>query len=184
LIDRLVAQVLGATTAPGDLALLGRIALGFGVAYLLGIERELRGSPAGGRTFAAVGAGAAAITAVAYRTSPQAVAGVVTGIGFIGGGVVFHRDGGMVRGVTTAATIFAVAALGVVVGYGHLWLGAVTAAMLMLMLELPHLPWLRGLDVQRLSRRFENDPALGGGQSDSDGMPPPTPDAGTPGERA
>jgi len=84
---------------------LVRIAVGFALAYAFGIERQLRGAPAGARTFALVGASSAAITAVASGTSPQAVAGVVTGIGFIGGGVVFHGEGGLIRGVTTAASI-------------------------------------------------------------------------------
>src|SRR5438128_5460126 len=96
-----------------DYALLARIALGFILAYLLGFEREIRGSPAGDRTFSLVGAASAAITAVAYRSSPQAVAGVVTGVGFIGAGVVFHSEGGAIKGITTAATIFAAAAIGV-----------------------------------------------------------------------
>jgi len=69
-----------------DLALLARVAVGFALAYILGFERQIRGSPAGNRTFAMVGAAATAITAVAAKSSPQAIAGVVTGIGFIGGG--------------------------------------------------------------------------------------------------
>lgn len=169
-----------ALVAPSDVALLARIGLGFALAYVLGVERELRGSPAGGRTFAAVGAGAAAITAVTYLTSPQAVAGVITGIGFIGGGVVFHREGGMVRGVTTAATIFAVAGLGVVVGYGHLWMGTVVAAAMLLTLEVPHVPFLHQLDVRRLRDRFEHDPALAADQGDGGEGRPPAPDTGRP----
>jgi putative Mg2+ transporter-C (MgtC) family protein len=176
----LVARAGGlAIVGPTDVALLARIALGFVLAYVIGLEREVRGSPAGGRTFAVVGAGAAGITAVTYLTSPQAVAGVITGIGFIGGGVVFHREGGMVRGVTTAATIFAVAALGVVVGYGHLWLGAVVAGAMLLVLEVPHVPILRQVDVRRLRDRFEHDPALAGDRSDGDEDRPP-PDTGRP----
>jgi len=54
------------------------------LAYLFGFERQLRGSQVGDRTFSMVGGAAAAITVVAYKTSPQAVAGVVTGVGFIG----------------------------------------------------------------------------------------------------
>jgi putative Mg2+ transporter-C (MgtC) family protein len=141
-----------------DLALLARIGVGFALAYLLGFERQLRGSPAGDRTFALVGAASAAITAVAARSSPQAIAGVVTGIGFIGAGVVFHGEGGLIRGITTAATIFASAAIGVVVGYGHLALGAITAAGILVTLELPHFPGVRLLDAQTLSNRFESDP--------------------------
>ena len=142
-----------------DLALLARIAVGFALAYLLGYERQLRGSPAGNRTFALVGAAATAITAVSQAgNSPQTIAGVVTGIGFIGGGVVFHREGAIVSGITTAATIFATAAMGIVVGFGHLALGAITAAGMMLMLELPHIPGLRRLDANEISSRFANDP--------------------------
>jgi putative Mg2+ transporter-C (MgtC) family protein len=142
---------------PTDAALLARIGEGFGLAFLFGFERQLRGAPAGDRTFALVGASAAAITAVASSTSPQAVAGVVTGIGFIGAGVVFHVQGATVRGLTTAATIFAAAAIGVVVGYGHLLLAALTTALLLLTLELHHIPFLRWLDARTYSDRFEND---------------------------
>lgn len=145
-----------------DLALLARVAVGFALAYIFGFERQLRGSPAGDRTFALVGASAAAITAVASGTSPQAVAGVVTGIGFLGAGVVvFQRQRGVIKGITTAATIFASAAIGVVVGYGHLLLGAVTAAGLLLTLELEHIPFLRWLDAHTYSARFQNDETPG-----------------------
>jgi putative Mg2+ transporter-C (MgtC) family protein len=143
--------------AKSDLALLVRILVGFALAYVIGFERELRGSVAGDRTFAMVGAGAAAITAVAAKTSPQAIAGVVTGIGFIGAGVVFRGNMGTIRGVTTAACIFATAAVGIVVGFGHLVLGVVAVALLLLTLELQHIPFLRWLDAKNYSGRFQND---------------------------
>jgi putative Mg2+ transporter-C (MgtC) family protein len=114
-----------------DLSLLVRVAVGFVLAYIFGFERQLRGSPAGDRTFALVGASATAITAVAARTSPQAVAGVVTGIGFIGGGIVFQGSGGVVK--------------------------VVTGAGLLLTLELRHIPGLRKLDAQNYRTRFVND---------------------------
>jgi putative Mg2+ transporter-C (MgtC) family protein len=143
--------------AHSDLALLVRILVGFLLAYLFGFERQLRGSVAGDRTFSLVGAAAAAITAVAAKTSPQAIAGVVTGIGFIGGGVVFHGTMGVIRGVTTAATIFAAAGIGIVVGYGHLLLAVVMTALLLLTLELQHIPFLRWLDASSYAARFKND---------------------------
>jgi putative Mg2+ transporter-C (MgtC) family protein len=165
-----------AQAAPSDVALLARIALGLGLAYVLGLERELRGSPAGVRTFALVGAGATSITAITYLSaSGRTVQGVITGIGFIGGGVVFHREGGMVRGMPTAATIFAVAALGVIVGYGHLWMATVIAAALMVLLEAPHIPLLRRLDVRRMRDRLEHDPDFLGDQSAGDNEPTPSP---------
>jgi putative Mg2+ transporter-C (MgtC) family protein len=131
--------------------------VGFALAYIFGFERQLRGSSAGDRTFSMIGAAAAAIAAVAGKSSPQAVAGVVTGVGFIGGGVVFRGQLGMVRGVTTAATIFAAVGIGIVVGFGHLALGAITTALLLLTLELQHIPFLRWLDASSYADRFTKD---------------------------
>jgi putative Mg2+ transporter-C (MgtC) family protein len=156
--------------ATHDWALLARIALGFGLAFILGFERELRGSPAGDRTFALVGASAAAVTAVAARTSPQAVAGVVTGVGFIGAGVLIQGQGGMIYGVTTAAAIFAAAAIGVVVGYGHLILGGATTLGVLFVLELRHVRALSFLDARRYRTRFREDFE----------PPDPSPSAGAP----
>lgn len=142
---------------PGELALLGRVALGFVLAFVIGFERELRGSPAGDRTFALVGTGTAAVTAVALKSSPQAVAGAITGIGFIGAGVVFHGEGELVRGLTTAAAIFATAAMGVVVGSGRPILATITTALALLTLELRYVPGLGLLDARRYRSRFRSD---------------------------
>jgi putative Mg2+ transporter-C (MgtC) family protein len=140
-----------------DWSLLGRIGLGFALAFAVGFEREVRGSPAGDRTFALIGAATAALTAVLYKSSPQGLAGVITGIGFIGGGVVFHAENSFVRGVTTASAIFATAAIGVVVGTGHLAVGVVTAAGVLLILELRNIPGLRRLDARRYQESFRGD---------------------------
>ncbi len=141
-----------------ELALVARVAVGFALGFIVGFERQLRGSPAGDRTFAVVGSASAAITAVSAHTSPQAIAGVVTGVGFIGGAVVLHRGGGaVITGITTAATIFAAAAIGIVVGFGHLILGAITAALVLLLLELQHIPGLKILDAANYEYRFRKD---------------------------
>lgn len=142
---------------PGELSLLARVGLGFLLAFIIGYERELRGSPAGDRTFALVGTGTAAITAVALKASPQAVAGAITGIGFIGAGVVFHGQGQLVRGLTTAAAIFSTAATGVVVGSGHFVLGIVTTVLALFALELRYIPWLGLIDARRYQSRFRSD---------------------------
>jgi len=139
----------------GQLAL--RILVGFGLAFLVGVERETRGSPAGNRTFALVGGAATAITAVTIRTSPQAVAGVVTGVGFIGAGLVLHEEAGLIRGITTAAAVFGVAGVGIVVGSGHVALGALTTALALLVLELRYLPGLRLLNPGRYQAHFRDD---------------------------
>ena len=139
-----------------DLHLFARVALGAAVAFAFGFERQLRGSPAGNRTFVLIGGTAAAVTAVAGTTSPQAVAGILTGIGFIGAGLVFIH-GATVRGLTSAATVFAVAGIGIVFGYGHVYLGLFDAVVCMFMLELQHIPGLRALDASIFADRFAND---------------------------
>jgi putative Mg2+ transporter-C (MgtC) family protein len=149
------AAILAAMSPDG--ALLARIAVGFAVSYVIGFERELRGSSAGDRTFALVGTAATAVTAVTARTSPQAIAGVVTGIGFIGAGVIIRGEGAFIRGVTTAATIFATTALGVVVGTGHLLVGVALGALMLLTLELRYIPVLNLLDARRYQDRVRDD---------------------------
>jgi putative Mg2+ transporter-C (MgtC) family protein len=139
---------------------LANVAAGFGLTYALGFERQLRGSVAGDRTFALVGTSAAAITALAHTTSPQAIAGIVTGIGFIGGGVVFKLRTGSVHGVTTAATILAAAAIGIVAGYGDLLLAVIVTAALLLLLEMPQIPLLRFLDARTYMSHARPDPDL------------------------
>jgi putative Mg2+ transporter-C (MgtC) family protein len=142
---------------PSDWELLARIGLGFLLAFIVGFEREVRGSPAGDRTFALIGGSAAAVTAVLYRTSPQALAGIITGIGFIGAGVVFHGENTFVRGITTASAIFAIAGTGVVAGTGHLLLATATALGVLLILELRNIPGARLLDARRYTESFRDD---------------------------
>lgn len=144
---------------PTDLALLARIATGFALAFVIGFERELRGSPAGDRTFALVGGAATAVSATVARNSPQALAGVITGVGFIGAGVVLQGRRELIRGITTASAIFATAGIGIVVGTGHLWLGAVTSGLVLVVLEVRNLPALQRLDARRYRDRFRDDDA-------------------------
>jgi putative Mg2+ transporter-C (MgtC) family protein len=132
------------------------IALAFGLSFVIGFEREFRGAPAGDRTFALVGTGAAAVTAVTLVSSPQAIAGVITGIGFIGAGLVFRGDEGMLKGMTSAATIFAVAAIGVVAGTGRLLLATWVAAIVLIDLELRNIPVLKLLDSRRYARNDDD----------------------------
>jgi putative Mg2+ transporter-C (MgtC) family protein len=142
---------------PTEMALLARVGVGFALAFIIGFERGLRGSAAGDRTFALVGGAAAAMTATVWKTSPQALAGVITGIGFIGAGIVVRGQHEFIRGITTAAAIFATAGIGVVVGTGHLALGAVTAFAVLVVLELPNIPVLRRLDARRYQESFRDD---------------------------
>ena len=96
---------------------------------LVGLERQWRQRMAGTRTNALVAAGASAfVMAGTLFTRDPSAAGrmasyVVSGVGFLGAGVIF-KDGANVRGLNTAATIWCSAAIGVLSGFGHLLLAA------------------------------------------------------------
>jgi putative Mg2+ transporter-C (MgtC) family protein len=128
--------------------------------YLLGFERDLRGAPTGDRVFALVGAGAGVVGIIAAHGAPNVLAGAITGIGFIGGGLVFRQAFGsqqVVMGTTTAAAIFAAAAIGAAAGQGRLLVAAVATALSLLALEMRHVRWLRMLDGRRWARFFPDD---------------------------
>ncbi|MEO7353534.1 MAG: MgtC/SapB family protein [Gemmatimonadales bacterium] len=120
---------------PGDdIALrLGAAAL---VGSLLGLNRELKHKPAGLRTLALVGLGAsvAAIASVELGGGgPDSVSriaqGVMTGIGFLGAGVILRRDSDQgITGLTTAASIWVTAVLGLACGLGQWRLASVGVA--------------------------------------------------------
>jgi putative Mg2+ transporter-C (MgtC) family protein len=100
-----------------QLEILGRLGMAAVFGGLIGLERELRGYPAGIRTMALITIGAALFTDVSQILGgdDRIAAGIVTGIGFLGAGVIF-REGYTVRGITTAATIWASAAIGMAIG--------------------------------------------------------------------
>jgi putative Mg2+ transporter-C (MgtC) family protein len=100
------------------------------VGGILGSNRELHGKAAGVRTHALVSLGAAIVTVAMLRqqvggtvSDPNAIGriiqGILTGIGFLGAGVILRDAGGHVSGLTTAATIWVCAALGIVCGLGY-----------------------------------------------------------------
>jgi putative Mg2+ transporter-C (MgtC) family protein len=145
-----------------EAVMLWHVAVAFLLAFAIGFEREVRGAPAGDRTYSLVGTGAAAITAVTIGPAPQAIAGIVTGIGFIGAGFVIHSEMGGLKGITSAASIFAVAAIGIVAGAGHAWLAVAMAALVLVDLELRQIPFLRMLDSRRYVNRVRGDDAMPG----------------------
>jgi putative Mg2+ transporter-C (MgtC) family protein len=129
-----------------ELTYLLRIVAAAALSATLGIERERAHKPAGLRTHMMVGIAAALYTSLAelsvhvYEADPsglradpiRAIQAVALGVGFLGGGIIVtRRDGGQVRGLTTAASIWATAAIGIAAGLGHYVL-AVGATVLLL----------------------------------------------------
>jgi putative Mg2+ transporter-C (MgtC) family protein len=124
----------------GDVDLALRVLVTLILAVGVGIEREWHGHPAGIRTMALVGVGACLFTALGLepvfgtRTDPTRIAAqIVTGVGFLGAGAIL-RQGTDVRGMTTAASIWVVAALGMAVGFGFYFIGIFTAALVLMTL--------------------------------------------------
>src|ERR1041384_4381114 len=116
----------------GQLAVISRIAVALLIGGIIGLERTFHGRPAGFRTHSLVSVASALLMLVtvyqsdwmtatpleAIRTDPTRMAqGIMTGIGFLGAGVIF-KEGLTVRGLTTAASIWITAAIGILVGIG------------------------------------------------------------------
>lgn len=114
-----------------ELQLAGRLTLGLVLGAVIGFERELHRQPAGFRTHALVALGSALFTIIsAYGFAGSSVdptriaAQIVSGIGFIGAGTILQYRGN-IRGLTTAASLWSVAAIGMAAGAGLLWLALV-----------------------------------------------------------
>lgn len=122
----------------------------WGAGSLVGLERSYHGRPAGFRTHALVCTSSAflmqvmvtqwdwlgAVPIETVRTDPTRMAqGIMTGIGFLGAGVIF-TEGSTVRGLTTAASIWMTAALGILFGVGHTWPAVAGTAITLVTLSL------------------------------------------------
>ena len=133
-----------------DFMILTRILMAVVLGFGLGLERELTNKYAGLRTHILVCLGSAVFTVLSIYAFPQAVthtdaqafgdpariaAQILTGIGFIGGGTVL-RHGPTVHGLTTAATLWVAAAIGMACGTGMLTLAALTTVMSVFVLVL------------------------------------------------
>lgn len=120
-----------------------RLVLAAALAAAVGINRELRGKPAGLRTHALVGLGAALLALIGlslttpndvegFGAASRVLQGLIAGVGFIGGGVILRREESKeVHGLSTAASIWIVSAIGVGAGCG-LWLTSTATAFLSL----------------------------------------------------
>jgi putative Mg2+ transporter-C (MgtC) family protein len=151
-IDRLLAlEVL-------EIQLLGKLALAVIFGGAIGLERELKGKPAGLRTNILICVGATLLTDVSVSISfangsrigdpARLAAQIVSGIGFIGAGTIMQSSG-TVTGLTSAATIWVVAAIGIAVGSGN-YVGAAGACALVTVV----LAWLGRIEhkIKRFRR--------------------------------
>jgi putative Mg2+ transporter-C (MgtC) family protein len=137
-VDTQLADLVG-----GNDEVFARLAAAMLAGFVLGINRELRGKPAGVRTHGLVAIGACLVTLVTmeiaalpgtFNPDPvsRVIQGVITGIGFIGGGVILKLpDARAVQGLTTAASVWVTACIAVAFGAG-MWRSAVIGLLLTL----------------------------------------------------
>ena len=141
-----------------QLEIIGRLALAALFGGLIGLERELRGYPAGIRTLALVTMGSLLFTDVSQLLggNDRVAAGIVTGIGFLGAGVIF-REGYTVRGITTAATIWSAAAIGMAIGRELYLVAAAGSVLVFVVLEAR--PFTRRVDeaIRRRTRELSEE---------------------------
>ena len=162
---------------------ISELVAAFMLSALIGLEREVRQKSAGLRTYTLVGVASALFLLVSKYgftdvlspgrivLDPSRVAAqIVTGIGFLGGGVIFVRSD-IVKGLTTAATIWLTAAIGMACGAGLLLLASVTTAMYFVVaLAFPHI-----LRLLRGRSRPDDDVFAPGVVASDDPLEPPAP---------
>jgi putative Mg2+ transporter-C (MgtC) family protein len=127
-----------------DLEMVLRLVLATVLGGIIGFQREWTGKEAGLRTNMLICLGAALLTVLSIYAFPgsdpsRIAAGIATGIGFIGAGVILHRSGGSVIGLTSAATIWAVAAIGMAAGTGRYLIAGAACLLTLIILLLPHI---------------------------------------------
>jgi putative Mg2+ transporter-C (MgtC) family protein len=114
---------------------------------VIGFDREKHGSSAGIRTYAAVCLGATLFTAIGEHLQDVAaasriIANIIVGIGFLGAGIIYKNDRtNSSQGLTTEATIWCTAAIGVAVGLNMLIIAVCSSASLYFLLVLHHQKW-------------------------------------------
>jgi putative Mg2+ transporter-C (MgtC) family protein len=125
-----------------ELEFLVRIALCLLFGAALGVERELRNKPAGISTNCFVMAGACLFTFISQVIDPNSpariAAQVVSGVGFLGAGMILKSDSNTVKNLTTAASIWFAAAIGMTIGFGWFVIALVATLYALLVPRIPH----------------------------------------------
>jgi len=117
-----------------ELMLVSRVGLAALLGAAVGWEREVHDSPAGLRTYMMVTMGAALFALVSLHAGPNAptqlAAAVPTGVGFLGAGMILRGEKG-ISGLTTAASVWGMAAVGLAIGYGMLLIAVLSALLIL-----------------------------------------------------
>ncbi|MBC8052372.1 MAG: MgtC/SapB family protein [Sphingobacteriaceae bacterium] len=146
--------MLGADITEIDLI---KIALSVVCGSIIGFEREYKNKSAGLRTMILICLGATVFTMVSQKagdfSDDRIAANIITGIGFIGAGVIF-KDGLSISGLTTASVIWVTASLGMAIGIGHFTLSIILTGLIIVVLSL--FSWLEMLMDYFYTRKIFN----------------------------
>lgn len=131
-----------------ELIIASKLIISFLLGAFIGFDRERHGAAAGIRTYAAVCIGATLFTAIAGHlvgdtgAASRVIANIITGVGFLGAGIIYRNaSAGTSHGLTTAATVWCTAAVGVAIGLNMYIIAVVAAASLYFLLSLHHQSW-------------------------------------------
>ncbi|HYF28776.1 MAG TPA: MgtC/SapB family protein [Candidatus Paceibacterota bacterium] len=126
---------------PVELQFLVAMAFALLLGFLIGAEREARGKDAGISTHVLVIAGAALFTQISAIVDPMSTsriaAQIVSGIGFLGAGLIL-KEGASVKNLTTAASLWVAGAIGMAIGFGFYVLAVIAAVVSILAPRIPH----------------------------------------------
>jgi putative Mg2+ transporter-C (MgtC) family protein len=124
-----------------------KILIAFVLGAFIGLDREKHGRSAGIRTYAAVCLGATLFTAIGEHmgdiaAASRIIANILVGIGFLGAGIIYKNDkANSSQGLTTAATVWCTAGIGVAVGLNMLIIAVVSTVAIYALLALHHQSW-------------------------------------------
>ncbi|WP_035650041.1 MgtC/SapB family protein [Flavobacterium sp. ASV13] len=131
-----------------ELAILVKIIVSFILGFFIGLDRERHDHDAGVRTYAAVCIGATLFTSITVHlandpaAASRVIANIVTGVGFLGAGIIYRNNhANSSHGLTTAATVWCTSAVGVAVGLNMYLIAVASSAALYYLLSLHHQKW-------------------------------------------
>ena len=138
-----------------DVILLGKACLAGVLGFVVGWERESHGHAAGIRTIALItmsGAILSGLAVVAFPVADRLIANILTGVGFLGAGMILRGQDVQVRGLTTAAAIWTMTSVSIVIGVGHYLLGVALTGLVLLLLWWQYIPFLKRLNPSATQR--------------------------------
>ncbi|MFH0927061.1 MAG: MgtC/SapB family protein [Candidatus Micrarchaeota archaeon] len=116
--------------------------LSLAMGYIIGAERESKGKSAGISTQCLVIAGSMTfsyLSSLMINDPARIAAGIVTGVGFLGAGIIFHQSKDKVVNLTTAATLWLAAGIGMALGFGYYVIAISAALFAIIALRIPHM---------------------------------------------